>query len=228
MNRIDRLMGIVTTLQSRKYVTADYIAEKFEISVRTTYRDIKALSEIGIPVSFEPQKGYFIMQGYFFPPVSFTQQEANALILLESIAKKFGDASIQKHYTSALNKVKTMLKGAEKEKADFIESRIRPAAFPLMSDGDFSYLADIQDAIIAKKILKIVYTNSQAQQSSREIEAIGLTFYGFNWHLIAWCWKRSEYRDFKVARINSLDNTHQPFRKNNHPSIDAYVKSLQS
>ena len=113
-------MGIVTVLQSKKYVTADFIAEKFGMSVRTTYRDIKALSEIGIPVAFEPNKGYFIMQGYFFPPVSFTQQEANALILLESVAKRFGDESIQKHYSSALHKIKATLKGQQKEKVDFI------------------------------------------------------------------------------------------------------------
>jgi predicted DNA-binding transcriptional regulator YafY len=227
MNRIDRLMAIVTTLQSRKYVTADYIAEKFGISIRTTYRDIRAISEIGIPVSFEPQKGYFIMQGYFFPPVVFTQQEANALILLESIAKKFGDESIQKHYTSALNKVKAMLKGAEKDKADFIQSQIKTTYAPPIGNGEFSYLADIQDSIVGKKILKIEYINAQDKETTREIEPIGLTFYGFNWHLIAWCWHRQDYRDFKVTRINSLENTHQPFRKTNHPSVDEYVKTLK-
>jgi predicted DNA-binding transcriptional regulator YafY len=228
MNRIDRLMGIVTVLQSRKYASADYISEKFDISIRTTYRDIKAIGEIGIPVSFEPNKGYFIMQGYFFPPVVFTQQEANALILLESIAKKFGDESIQKHYTSALNKVKVMLKGAEKEKTDFIQSQIKSTHVPFIGNGDFSYLTDIQDSIIGKKVLKINYVNSQEKESLREIEPIGLTFYGFNWHLIAWCWKRLDYRDFKVARILTLENTNQPFRKDSHPNIDEYVKSLQN
>jgi predicted DNA-binding transcriptional regulator YafY len=228
MNRIDRLMGIVTVLQSRKYATADYIAEKFDISIRTTYRDIKAIGEIGIPVSFEPNKGYFIMQGYFFPPVVFTQQEANALILLESIAKKFGDESIQKHYTSALNKVKVMLKGAEKEKADFIQSQIKSTHAPPVGNGSFSYLTDIQDSMIGKEVLKIKYINSKERESEREIEPIGLTFYGFNWHLIAWCWNRLDYRDFKIARIVSIENTHQPFRKGNHPNIEDYVKSLQN
>ncbi|MEQ9415647.1 MAG: HTH domain-containing protein, partial [Cyclobacteriaceae bacterium] len=67
MNRVDRLVGILTVLQSRKYSTAEKIAEKFDISVRTVYRDIKALGEIGIPVSFENNKGYFIVSGYFLP-----------------------------------------------------------------------------------------------------------------------------------------------------------------
>ena len=65
MNRIDRLLGIITLLQSRKYVTGEKIAEKFGISVRSVYRDMKTLNEQGIPVSFEPHRGYFIVNAYF-------------------------------------------------------------------------------------------------------------------------------------------------------------------
>lgn len=79
MNRIDRLFGILTTLQSKKFVPAENLSRKYRISTRTVYRDIKAIGELGIPVSFEQQRGYFIVQGYFLPPVSFTSDEANAL-----------------------------------------------------------------------------------------------------------------------------------------------------
>src|SRR5215510_15289588 len=105
MNRIDRLFGILVLLQSRKYVPAEKIADKFGISIRTVYRDIKALCEQGIPVSFEQYKGYFIVQGYFLPPVSFTSDEASALLLMEGLIGILGDKSIQTHYSSALNKV---------------------------------------------------------------------------------------------------------------------------
>ena len=81
MNRIDRLFGILTLLQSKKFVTGEKIAEKFNISVRSVYRDIKALNEQGIPVSFEPHRGYFIVNGYFLQPVSFSTEEANALLV---------------------------------------------------------------------------------------------------------------------------------------------------
>jgi predicted DNA-binding transcriptional regulator YafY len=91
MNRIDRLLGIVTFLQTKKYVQAEKIAVKFDISIRTVYRDIKALSELGIPVSFENSKGYFLVQGYFLPPVSFTNEEANALLLTEALVYGFAD-----------------------------------------------------------------------------------------------------------------------------------------
>src|ERR1700755_1431753 len=110
MNRIDRLFGILTLLQSKKYVPAEKIADKFNISVRTVYRDVKALCEQGMPVSFEPNRGYFIVQGYFLPPVTFSSEEANALLLMETVVMGFADKSIQKHYSNALNKVKSVLR----------------------------------------------------------------------------------------------------------------------
>ena len=116
MNRIDRLFGILTLLQSKKYVTAEKIAEKFNISIRTVYRDVKALCEQGIPVSFEQPKGYYIVQGYFLPPVSFTSDEANAMLLIESIVYGFSDKSIKKNYSSALNKIKSVFRKCPKRK----------------------------------------------------------------------------------------------------------------
>ena len=80
------------------------------------YRDIKALNESGVPVSFEQGRGYFIVNGYFLPPVSFTSEEANAFLLMEAVVKGFSDRSIQKHYASALNKVKTVLQSTQQEK----------------------------------------------------------------------------------------------------------------
>jgi predicted DNA-binding transcriptional regulator YafY len=68
MNRIDRLFGITTLLQARKYTSAEQLAEQFGISVRTVYRDIRALGEQGIPISFEVGRGYFLVQGFFLPP----------------------------------------------------------------------------------------------------------------------------------------------------------------
>ena len=87
MNRIDRLFGILTLLQSKKYVTGEKIAEKYGISVRSVYRDIRALNEQGIPVSFEAHRGYFIVNGYFLQPVSFSTEEANAY--LERVIKVY-------------------------------------------------------------------------------------------------------------------------------------------
>jgi predicted DNA-binding transcriptional regulator YafY len=226
MNRIDRLMGIVTTLQAKKFASAEFIAEKYGISLRTVYRDIKALGEIGIPISFEQYKGYFIVHGYFLPPVSFTAEEANALILMEAITAKFGDHSIRQHYEQAMHKIKAVLRPTEKEKIDHLQSQIKVYTAP-GEDNKAGYLSVIQQAITGRQILLIAYRNNNGEESSRETEPIGLTFYGDNWHMIAWCHKRKAYRDFKIAHIQSLKNTMQPFTKGMHIDINQYILSLE-
>lgn len=225
MNRMDRLLGIVTLLQSRKYVTAEKIAAKFSISVRTVYRDVKALGELGIPVSFEAPKGYFIVQGYFLPPVSFTTEEANALLLIEVLVNGFTDKSVRKQYASALDKIRSVLRGHQKDKLELLNDKIlfqKPACYNL----HFEYLPDLQDAIGEKIIIEIEYQNLKEETSKRKIEPIGLIFYAFNWHLIAWCHNRRDYRDFRVSRIKKIHSTGQPFRKKTHLELSEYMKEL--
>jgi len=225
MNRIDRLFGILTFLQSKKYVPAEKIAEKFNISIRTVYRDVKALCEQGVPVSFETHKGYFIVQGYFVPPVSFSSEEANAMLLMESIVLGFADASIRKHYSSALNKIKAVLRAPQKEKLEALNNNIR-MQLPPCARHDFEYLSAIQNAISGKTILELEYKNQNNEVSRRKIEPIGLIFYAFSWHLIGWCHMRLEYRDFKVARILKVMNTDMPFLKADHIELNEYMKEL--
>lgn len=225
MNRIDRLFGILTLLQSKKFVPADKIADRFHISVRTVYRDIKALTEQGIPVSFEQTKGYFIVQGYFLPPVAFNSDEANALLLMESIVYAFTDKSIQTHYTNALNKVKSVLRYSQKEKIETLTQNIKLQIPPCLHN-DYEYLSLLQHTISARTILDFDYKNNKEEVSKRQVEPIGLIFYAFGWHLVAWCHLRKDYRDFKVSRILKIRNTEIPFSKTDHIHVNEYMKSL--
>jgi predicted DNA-binding transcriptional regulator YafY len=225
MNRMDRLLGILTLLQSKKYLPADKIADKYHISVRTVYRDMKALVELGIPVSFEAPKGYFIVQGYFLPPVSFSTEEANALLLIEVLVNGFTDASTRKYYGTALDKIKAVLKGHQKDKLELLNEKIRlqkPACFNL----NFEYLPVLQHAIGNNTIIEIQYRTMKEETSIRKVEPIGLIFYAFNWHVIGWCHSRHDYRDFRVSRIIKLTDTGLPFRKKKHIALNEYMKQL--
>ena len=225
MNRIDRLFGIMTLLQTKKYVTAEQISEHFSISVRTVYRDIKALGEQGVPLSFEPHKGYFIVQGYFLPPVSFSSEEANALLLMERMVYGFSDKSIQTHYSTALNKVKAVLRGQQKEDLEFLNNHIK-LQLPACINHDFEYLSVLQKAISSKTVVELAYKNNKEESSKRLIEPLGLVFYAFSWHLIAWCHLRLEYRDFKISRIIAMQSTSLPFEKADHMALNDYMKLL--
>ncbi|MBX2896451.1 MAG: YafY family transcriptional regulator [Cyclobacteriaceae bacterium] len=220
MNRVDRLMGILTFLQAHKYVMAEKLASRFDISVRTVYRDIKALDEIGIPVSFENNKGYFIMQGYFLPPVSLTMHEANALILVNALANRFTDKTIAKNSHNAIQKIRTVLRQSDKDISEQLEARVRVLNSKPQSNH---FLSDVQQAIVDQVILKIEYTDSKGQTTKREIEPIGIIYYTEQWHLIAWCWKRHDYRDFIMSRINALSLTGKSFKKKNHISLEEHM-----
>lgn len=225
MNRIDRLFSILTFLQSRKYVPAEKIADKFNISIRTVYRDIKALCESGIPVSFEAQKGYFVVQGYFLPPVAFSNEEANALLLTEVLVQGFADKSICNHYTSALNKVKTVLRTVQKDHVEALSDTIR-LQIPQRLNNDSEYLSILQTAIANKNIVRLEYTSNKEENSIREVEPIGLIYYAFSWHLIGWCHLRKDYRDFKVQRIVKLQNTSAGFNIKKHIPLEEFMKQL--
>lgn len=225
MNRIDRLFGILILLQSKKHVSAETIANRFEISVRTVYRDVKALAEQGIPLSFEQNKGYFIVQGYFLPPVSFNTDEASALLMMERFIEGFADKSIRQHYHSALDKVKNVLKGNQKEALENLNENIR-LQLPKRLHSDVEYLSLLQNAIADKNIISIKYKNNKEEISERKLEPIGLIFYAFSWHLIGFCHLRKAYRDFKVNNIMQLNCSTMPFATEKHISINDYMKQL--
>ncbi|MDI1234581.1 MAG: YafY family protein [bacterium] len=225
MNRIDRLFGILTFIQSRKFTSIDRIADKFHISKRTAYRDVKAIGEQGIPLGFETNKGYFVMDGFYLPPVSFTTEEANAMLLMESIVKGFADKSIRKHYSSALDKIKGGLQSEEKEKLESLSKRIRlqvPECFVMDSD----FLSVLQEAITAQHQIIIDYKNNKEEISNRQLEPLGLLFYAMRWHLIAWCHLRKDYRDFKVISIMGMKNTRLHFTIKKHMTLSEYQKTL--
>lgn len=226
MNRIDRLFGILTLLQSKKYLTGERIAERFGISIRTVYRDIRALNEQGIPVGFEPNKGYFVVDGFFLRPVSFSLEEANALLLMENLVTGFADKSIQKHYSSALSKVKAVMRDSQKEKLEYLTISTG-FQFPqrLLNEAN-EHLATLQEAVTARTILDIRYCKADGSESNRRVEPVGLIFYAFSWHLIGWCHLRGDYRDFKVSRMVHVQNCGMPFTKITHPPIADFMSQL--
>jgi predicted DNA-binding transcriptional regulator YafY len=229
MNRIDRLMGIITHLQAKKHLTLSQIATQFEISERTVFRDLKAIGEIGVPVSFEMDKGYSVGTGYFLPPISLTVEEANALSLVEPLVIRFSDKSIYQHYSTALMKIKMVLGRSQREKMDISQASaahfIPDHYLHMLPSTD--YLAPLQNAIINQNIVRIEYLNMNEYRTEREVEPIGLTFYSLNWHLIAWCHEKNQYRDFRTSRIQSMKVTLQKFRKKDHLGLNDYLQQIQ-
>lgn len=227
MNRIDRLHAILTHLQSKRRVKAQEVADRFNISLRTVYRDVKALEESGVPVIGEAGSGYTIMEGYRLPPVMFTQEEASALLMGAKLAEQLTDASVKKYFDAALFKIKAILRTSDKEYVDQLTDHIEVLQSRLPVDHTANqYLAAIQKAIVDKKIIFIRYqANSHEEVTERQVEPIGLCYYSLNWHMIGWCRLRNGYRDFRLSRIIRLQLKEETFT-NTHPSLHEYIKSM--
>src|SRR5690606_23524957 len=93
-NRFDRIVAIFIHLQSRRVVKAQELADRFQVSLRTIYRDIRSLEISGVPIVGEAGIGYSIMEGYRLPPVMFTREEVNSLVAAEKLMQKFSDKAL--------------------------------------------------------------------------------------------------------------------------------------
>ena len=98
--------------------------------------------------------------------------------------------------------------------------------FPPCIKNEFEHLSVLQNAISCKTSIEIIYTNNNGENSRRKVEPIGLIFYAFAWHLIAWCELRNEYRDFRVSRVEAVKDLGCPFQKPDHMQLSAYMKLL--
>lgn len=203
--RLSRLTAILTQLQTKRLVTATLLAEKFQVSVRTIYRDIRALEQSGVPILTEEGKGYSLMEGYRLPPVSFTEMEANALITAEQLVLKNKDASFVKEYSAAIDKIKSVLRHHTKENVNLLSSRIAIGQNYNL-DRTSNYLSSLQVALTNFEVTKIVYQKPDSEETStRAIEPFAIFNTKENWLLVAYCRLRQSFRVFRLDRIKKLE-----------------------
>ena len=228
MNRIDRLAAILIQLQSRSLVKAQDIANKFSISLRTVYRDVKALEEAGVPVIGEAGTGYRLMEGYKLPPVMFNQDEATALLTASKLVQSKTDAGISKHYTTALDKIKAILRHAEKDHIEEIDEHIAVMNHPAIVYQPPSelHLQPILKAISSSSVIEINYTSLEKNETTkRKVEPVGIYYLGSHWYLIAWCQLRNDYRNFRTDKIKQLAITPEPNSKT-HPPLQSFMNQM--
>ncbi len=228
MNRIDRLTAILVQLQSKRVVKAQEIADKYKLSLRTVYRDIKALDEAGVPLIGEAGVGYSIMEGYRLPPVMFTKEEATAFLTAEKLVEKLTDTSTQKNYGSAMLKVKAVLRLSEKDYLEDLEQHIEVLEnqYVPKQTNDTIHLQNVLQCIAQKKVLRMDYfANHSQQHSKRDVEPVGIYFLAGNWYMVAYCRLRKDYRNFKFNNVNSLAVSNEFFQQQ-HPALKNFLTKV--
>lgn len=272
MKRFDRITSLLLLLQTRTVVTASFLAEHFEVTERTIYRDIRTLETAGVPIGAEAGVGYFLEKSYRLPPVCFTLDEAASLVLGEKLLINSLDQESLQDFKQALNKVRSVINATDKEYLETLDNntKVLPSAshFPIeeqnakannlaasviepnnwqcsaatadketntkahqglehqgsQASGNQQWLRECRQALVSREIISITYRGIQQEQASnREIQPIGLFYYNWHWHLIAWCQLRQAYRDFRVDRIINLVFCGTLFKPHNRLSLQQYL-----
>src|SRR5690242_19349828 len=201
MRRADRLFQIVQILRRRRLTTARHLAETLGISERTVYRDVRDLVASGVPVEGEAGVGYRL-RGFDLPPLMFSRDEVEALVLGARIVQSWTDPSLARAASEALAKIEAAL---PRDRSHLVRST------PLFAPDDhwqeklsvdFTLL---REAVRDCRRLRFCYTDSQGATSERVVRPLGLSFYGPVWILAAWCELRQDFRAFRLDRIRDLE-----------------------
>lgn len=213
LNRFDRIVAILIQLQSKRIVRAQELADRFQVSLRTIYRDIRTLETSGVPIASEAGVGYSIMEGYRLPPVMFTREEAGSFVAAEKLMQKFTDKSLGAYHKSAMYKVKSVLRGHEKDWISALESQVRIDPIPALFNENIPDALEILfESIAEKKQVVLTYQSMQADTSlERSIEPVGLFHENNYWYVLAYCHARTDYRQFRTDRMIRIQRTNQAF-----------------
>ena len=205
MRRADRLFQLVQLIRGRRLSTAAYLADRLAVTSRTIYRDVADLQHQGVPIEGEAGVGYRLGAGFDLPPLMFTQIEAKALVAAVRIAQIGLDADLAYQAEAALSKILSVLPAAARAAA---ESQAVYAPLNTLTGLDAATrqrLADLRVATQMQRKVQITYQDLQNKPSQRILRPLGCFYWGKVWTLAAWCETKTDFRNFRMDRIQSYD-----------------------
>lgn len=232
INKIERLMNTIIILKTHPGVKVKNLAQIFNISYRTIYRDFKSLDFAGLPVysSTGPNGGYYIDEHYFLPPLRFTGEEAASLFLAGNFLIQQKGFPYQKDIRLALLKIETLL---EKKNKKYINEVKDTISFNIQKLKDYEEYSEtftlINEAILNKRQVHLkYYTISRDEITTRTINPYHLMFRKGVWYLIAYCHLRKEIKIFRIDRIKEIRLSNEKYDIPSDFSLSTYMgKSWQ-
>jgi predicted DNA-binding transcriptional regulator YafY len=188
------------------------------------------LEEAGVPVIGEAGIGYSMMEGYKLPPVMFSKDEASALLTGQKLIQSKTDESTFRFYASALDKIKAVLRLAEKDHIQEIDEYIAVISHPAIKHEQRSelHLQPLLKAIAGKCIIEIGYTSIEKSETlRRRIEPVGIYNLGNHWYLIAFCKLRNDYRNFRTDKIDKVTFTDEVITQA-HPPLQSFINQMSA
>jgi predicted DNA-binding transcriptional regulator YafY len=209
MRRADRLFQVVQLIRGRRLTTAEWLAERLEVSLRTVYRDVADLQSQGVPIEGEAGVGYRMRAGFNLPPLMFTTGQAKALVACVRLAQPRLDTALARDADDALSKILAVLPPAARAAA---ESLAVYAPAVRSDDGERERLRLLREATEARRVVQLDYESLQGAASQRRVRPLGVFYWDHVWTLASWCELRRDFRNFRVDHIRGLHDTGESFR----------------
>jgi predicted DNA-binding transcriptional regulator YafY len=225
MSRADRLFQIVDLLRRRRFMTAAQLAEHFEVSQRTIYRDVLELSASGIPVLGEAGVGYRLDPNYKLPPLMFNNDEIEALVIGMRMVESWGDDELRLSAGTIIDKVNAVISQGGRQ-------QLKDTALFSLSFGKGKaasrHLGSLRRAVNERRKVVIRYSNAEGAVSTRTIRSLGLFFWGKSWTVAAYCELRRSFRNFRVDRVEGIEVSGETFELISPCTLDDYIEAMQA
>ncbi len=225
MRRADRLFSIVQILRNRSLTTAKYLAEILEISERTVYRDISDLLCSGVPVMGEAGVGYRLDKSYNLPPLMFTKEEIEALVLGAGIVRSWADRNLARAADQAISKIETVL-------PPVLKNRINNTPLFAVNFAPDQKLSDrlvqLREAVNSMQKIKLIYISAKEEKTKRTVRPLCLTFFAPIWMLTAWCELRKAFRNFRLDRIDNIAVCDIRFKEEKGKTLNDYLIQMKT
>lgn len=223
MRRADRLFLLIHALRGRRSaLTAQRLADELGVSLRTVYRDVADLQRSGVPIEGEAGVGYMLRKGSDIPPLMFTADELEALVVGTRFVRAFGGKRLGREAAAALLKIEAVLPPDLRERS--AHTRIfAPEVERLENSG---LIDDLHAAVTGARVLRMRYRDNDARATEREVEPLCLAFWGGSWTLGAWCRLRGDFRNFRPDRIVDFSPTGETFHETRERGLEAYLKAV--
>ncbi|PWN06069.1 YafY family transcriptional regulator [Rhodohalobacter mucosus] len=212
--------------QSKKRITVDKLADMFNVSRRTIFRDFNALSDLKVPVTWDEFNGYGIMEGYKIPPLMFTTEELATIMVGLNFVKSQVDKKLAEDAKGVELKIKEVVNDELRNFMDSLENKTVVDPFLHFGhekkDGGNWYI--VSSAISRQKSLRFVYrSKGDSTETERLIDPYLIVFYKDHWNVIGYSHKRAAIRNFVLDRMSGVEITDQKFELKSEINAEALI-----
>jgi predicted DNA-binding transcriptional regulator YafY len=229
LNKTERLFALVLLLQNRPNLTSRDLADHFQVSRRTIFRDLRTLSESGVPLTYADGGGYEILEGYQLPPLMLTAREAATLLVGTAFLRLQPDASLRADAGQVAMKIRSVLSETLREYIDRLQENTVIGPYLHGSDHEEDHDVgghwyDLSEAVARQKSVWMDYfVASREELTKRKVDPLGLVFYSDSWNLVAFDHLRKDVRNFRLDQIRRMRVMTDVFSRPDGFDLSAYL-----